>query len=76
VNLPGHEARREYIIPALSDVGREMGVPHPSVLRVRVFLRCALPYDGITDEAICTLLLLVVTGGDRFWGRGVRAIAL
>src|SRR5229473_3390011 len=33
-----------------------MWVPHPSVLRVRVFLRCATRYDAITDEGICTLL--------------------
>ena len=51
-------------------------MPHPSVLRVRVFLRCATLYDGITDEAICTLLPSVVTGDALFWERGVRAIVL
>jgi len=50
-------------------------VPHPSVLRVRVFLRCAFLYDAITGGAISTLLLLVVSGGAHSSGRGVRGIA-
>src|SRR6267378_2327222 len=50
-------------------------VPHPSVLRVRVFLRCATLYDAITDEATCTLLPSVVTGDAHSSGRGTHAIA-
>jgi hypothetical protein len=51
-------------------------VPHPSGLRVRVFLRCAILCNGITDEGISTSSPLVVTAGAPCWGRGVREIAL
>ena len=48
---------------------------YASVLRVLVFLRCAIPCDAITAVVICTLLPSVVTADDLFSERVARAIA-
>ena len=51
-------------------------MPHPSGLRVRVFLRCVTRCDAITGETISTLLLSVATADGRFSGGGGRGIVL
>jgi hypothetical protein len=61
--------------PDIIHCSLEAGVPHPSGLRVRVFLRCAILCGAITDWEIFTSLRLVVIGDVRFSEHGVPATA-
>ena len=54
-------------------LGVETRVPHPSGLRVRVFLRCVILFGDITAVATCILLPSVVIGAIHFWGHGGHA---